>query len=149
VRLGFRPLLPIARFPSTEAAVKVAKLLQKAWDPLSFNVTDIQLISRTDDDFTIHNSDTVPREPGSEKMNNGTQNMAVTTSGEVEDVLKQRVFGCDAKVMLFGEEPEEELIEEDASLSMIVPEDETENDGIERSDFDLSSEWQGKSIDYD
>ena len=120
MRLGFRPLLPIARFPFAEAAVKVAKVLQKAWDPLSFHVTDIQFISRTDDDYTIHNSDTVACEPGSEKMNHATQNMAVTTSGEVEDVLKQRVFGCEAKVMLFGEEPEEELIEEDASLSMIV-----------------------------
>eukprot|EP00804_Cyclotella_cryptica_P014582 CCRYP_020644-RA/>CCRYP_020644-RA protein AED:0.00 eAED:0.00 QI:148/1/1/1/1/1/2/108/699 len=148
-RMGFRPLLPIARFPSVEAAVKVAKLLQKAWDPLSFNVTDIQFISRTDDDYTIHNGDTCARAAGSEQMNHATQNMAVTTSGEVEDVSKQRVFGCDAMVMLLGEEPEEELIEEDASLSMMLPEEETENHGIDSSNFELSSEWQGKSIDYD
>ncbi|KAL7516653.1 hypothetical protein ACHAWX_001644 [Stephanocyclus meneghinianus] len=148
-RTGFRPLLPIARFPSVEAAVKVAKLLQKAWDPLSFNVTDIQFISRTDDDCIVHNSDNFARGTGSEKMNHATQNIAVTTSGEVEDVSKQRVFGCDAMVMLLGEEPEEELIEEDASLSMIVPEEATENDDIDSSNFDLSSELHGNSIDYD
>jgi hypothetical protein len=145
--IGFRPLLPIARFPSVKAAVKIAKVLQKAWDPLSFNVTDIQFISRNDADFTTSNNGGYARGTGfgaAGKRSRATQSMAVTTSGEVEDVSKQGVFGCDAMVMLLGEEPEEELMEEDATLAMIV-DDESETDGFDDSDDAVLS---SQGIDY-
>ena len=45
----WRPLLLIARFPSVEQAVKIARVLQQSWDPLTFNVTDLQFVSRSDD----------------------------------------------------------------------------------------------------
>jgi hypothetical protein len=125
-REGWRPLLPIARFPSVKEAVKVAKVLQKSWHPLEFNVTDIQFISRSEDDIDSGNGLGASR-----NQDHATQSMAVTTSGEVDDVTKVGVFGCDAMVMLLGEEPEEEIIEDDATLSMIVAEgeDESNQDG--------------------
>ena len=45
----FRPLLPVARFSSVDAAVNVAKVLQRTWGPLTFNVNDVRFPSRDDD----------------------------------------------------------------------------------------------------
>ena len=149
---AWRPLLPISRFPSVKEAVKMAKVLQKSWYPLEFNVTDIQFISRNDDDFRNHNIHQ-SFEPGtgfgrSAKKSYATHSIGVTTSGEVEDVSKQGVFGCDAMVMLLGEEPEEEFMEDDATLSMLVPEDADKGDS---TDIELDGETQrmhGSNIDY-
>ena len=149
---AWRPLLPISRFPSVKEAVKMAKVLQKSWHPLEFNVTDVQFISRNDDDFRIHNIDE-NFEPGtgfgrSAKKSYQAHSIGVTTSGEVEDVSKQGVFGCDAMVMLIGEEPEEEFMEDDATLSMLAPEDVNVCDSI---DIDSDSETRrlhGTNIDY-
>jgi hypothetical protein len=168
----FRPLLPIARFASVDDAIKVAKILQQTWDPLTFNVTDIQFISRGDQDsLGPHNAHGDPSSTATGSSSNsrstsgvgfgnthgahsdmdipevrhrqkhGTlesqpsssskphhaaisasnhQRMALTSSGEVEDISRQRIYGCDAMVMLWGEEPEEEIMDEEASLSMIM-----------------------------
>ena len=148
----WRPLLPIARFPSVKEAVKIAKVLQKSWHPLEFTVTDIQFISRNDEDFINHNNGNF--EPGSGfgsmsgRKGQSTQNMAVTTSGEVEDVSQMGVFGCDAMVMLLGEEPEEELMEDDASLSMIVSEDNIESTVANGDNIDEGRLYQEADIDY-
>ena len=147
-REGWKPLLPIARFPSVKEAVQMAKVLQKSWHPLEFNVTDIQFISR-DDDFVNHNIANF--DPGSgfgtSKNTRTKRSIGLTTSGEVEDVSKQGVFGCDAMVMLLGEEPIEEFIEDGASLSMIVPEDESESSIINGNSLEESQVVQG-TIDY-
>ena len=147
-REGWKPLLPIARFPSVKEAVQMAKVLQKSWHPLEFNVTDIQFISR-DDDFINHNNANF--DPGSgfgtSKKTRTKRSIGLTASGEVEDVSKQGVFGCDAMVMLLGEEPIEEFIEDGASLSMIVPKDEAESNIIDSDSLDESPVMQGM-IDY-
>jgi len=154
----FRPLLPVARFSSVSAAVKVAKVLQRTWDPLSFNVTDVQFVSREDegggcaatgvmdlDEKELegiaevrhrrrrHESSSLSSSSTSSSLSSSSSStslnvnsndngatLALTSSGEVEDVSKQGIYGCDAMVMLLGEEPEEELMEEEASLSMIM-----------------------------
>jgi hypothetical protein len=147
----WRPLLPIARFTSVKEAIKIAKVLQKSWDPLEFTVTDIQFISRNEDDFSDHNNPNSNFEPGSEfrKKSYTTQSMAVTTSSEVEDVSLRGVYGCDAMVMLLGEEPEEELMEDDATLSMIVSKDEIEGTTNSSNCIEEGSvKSQAGSIDY-
>ncbi|KAL7535456.1 hypothetical protein ACHAXR_006508 [Thalassiosira sp. AJA248-18] len=170
----FRPLLPIARFPTVDAAIKIAKVLQQTWDPLTFNVTDIQFVSRYDESelllaggggggnkgddaatmTTMATTATTPvtttstsssssggvgfglnekhngiASSSSRIINDGAKDrMALTSSGEVEDVGKQGIYGCDAMVMLWGEEPEEELMEEEASLSMIMDDDDDDDE---------------------
>jgi len=42
----FRPLLTIGKFSTVTKAIKVAKRLQKMWEPLTFSVTDLHFISR-------------------------------------------------------------------------------------------------------
>ena len=169
----FKPLLPIARFATVSEAVKVAKILQQTWDPLTFNVTDLQFISRDDDSDSFiqqqHGSssgigfgstesrgsvgekqqqryesdiDDIPevrhrRKHGTLSTSSASsshQRMALTTSGEVEDISKQGIYGCDAMVMLLGEEPEESIMDEEASLTMVlnddVDDDEEEEVGI-------------------
>jgi len=164
----FKPLLPIARFATVSDAVKVAKILQQTWDPLTFNVTDLQFISRDDDSDKLvqqqqHGSSSVVGFGSTESRGGGVgtkksqqyesdiddipevryrrkhgtlsssssssaassshQRMALTTSGEVEDISKQGIYGCDAMVMLLGEEPEESIMDEEASLTMIMDDD--------------------------
>ena len=172
--VSFRPLLPIARFATVDAAVKVAKVLQKTWDPLTFNVTDIQFVSRdgggddggepvlvdgmkrkhrnhdtttakataaaTSSSGTGFDSRTISSKGSStqqqldmdipevrHRSKHGTlmtkDRMALTSSGEVEDVSKQGIYGCDAMVMLWGEEPDTDIMDEEASLSMIMDQD--------------------------
>jgi hypothetical protein len=175
--IKFKPLLPIARFPSVDAAVKVAKVLQRTWDPLTFNVTDIQFVSRQDDNTlhvnSFHSTSTsgvgfgdagktrsedwdIPevrhRRKHGTLSNDAANRMALTSSGEVEDVSKQGIYGCDAMVMLWGEEPEEELMEEEASLTMIMGDndDELENSGTDfNEDHTDELYYQTGDINYD
>jgi hypothetical protein len=151
----FRPLLPIGRFATVDDAVAVAKVLQSTWDPLTFNVTDIQFISRKvahDNEYEyfdpplggttsiaapntgqlggVMNSDSFSGGVGFGRTTTTSVNrMAITTSGEVEDVSRQGMYGCDAMVMLWGEEPEEELMDREASLAMMMDDDDDDNDG--------------------
>ena len=173
----FKPLLPIARFSSVDQAVKVAKVLQRTWDPLTFNVTDIQFVSRQDDNAlhvnSYHSTSTsgvgfgntgktqsedleIPevrhRKKHGTLSSEAANRMALTSSGEVEDVSDRGIYGCDAMVMLWGEEPEEELMDEEASLTMIMDDndDELENSA---SDFDEDHThelyYQAGDINYD
>lgn len=188
----FRPLLPIARFATVSDAVKVAKVLQQTWDPLTFNVTDIQFVSRDDSDLATpssggdtssttsngvgfgnknaHSDMDIPEVrhrqkhgtlsssmsagttlKGTTMKDNGShQRMALTTSGEVEDVSNLGIYGCDAMVMLWGEEPEEELMDEEASLSMIM--DDNQEGSGERSILNGNGDAAGVNngkINYD
>ena len=173
--IKFKPLLPIARFSSVDQAVKVAKILQCTWDPLTFNVTDIQFVSRQDDTTLQVNSYQSSRTSGvgfgntakaglddwdipevRHRKKHGTlssdttNRMALTSSGEVEDVSKQGVYGCDAMVMLWGEEPEEELMDEEASLTMIMDSNndaELEGSGLESHTEELY--YETGDINYD
>mmetsp|Transcript_30108 Transcript_30108/g.62538 ORF Transcript_30108/g.62538 Transcript_30108/m.62538 type:complete len:723 (-) Transcript_30108:100-2268(-) len=164
---NFRPLLPIGRFATVGEAVKIAKVLQKVWEPLTFNVTDVQFISREDEGAVMLNTAGVGfgNVPGKmdpsfwdipevrhrtkhgtlSSSNESTQRMALTSSGEVEDVSKQGVYGCDAMVMLLGEEPEEELMDEESSLSMLMDDEGGEEDGAGPVDH---TRQKGK-INYD
>ena len=169
--IKFKPLLPIARFASVDQAVKVAKILQRTWEPLTFNVTDIQFVSRQDDNVmqtnSYHGTSTsgvgfgnggkdqsggdweIPefrhRKKHGTLSSDATNRMALTSSGEVEDVSKQGIYGCDAMVMLWGEEPEEEWMEEEASLTMIMDDNDEE---LERSGSDDCNEDHTDELYY-
>ena len=42
----FRPVVPIAAFQTVSSAIGVARKLRKLWEPLTFNVADLNLLSR-------------------------------------------------------------------------------------------------------
>ena len=67
--------------------------------------------------------------------------MTGTAPGEVDDVSRRGVYGCDVMVMLLGEEPEEALIEDEASLSMMMMTADADDGGDEGGG--------GMTINYD
>ena len=98
---SFRPVLALARFPSVNAAVEAAQVLQAQWEPLSFEVTDLSIISRSDSDGP---SD------GYRRSDNDRSEVSIRrlqgTEFETESALlstKGR-FGCDALISLMGAE---------------------------------------------
>jgi len=101
---SFRPVLALARVPSVTAAVAVARNLQALWEPLTFNVTDLSIISRSDGDGP---SD-------SYGFDNRRSNVSIRrmqgTELESESALlsSKGRFGCDALVSLMGAESFEE-----------------------------------------
>ncbi|EJK65564.1 hypothetical protein THAOC_13559 [Thalassiosira oceanica] len=158
----FRPLLPLGRFQSVQEAMDIAKVLQRAWEPLSFTVTDIQFVSKEDELSSsgigfgnVENVDDIPevmhrRKHGTlESTGDYTNRMALTTSGEEDDISQKGMYGCDAMVMMWGEEPVEEFMDEEATLSMMVG-DSTEDDDFNLEDWieDDETPIYGK-IDYD
>lgn len=97
---GFRALVPIGAFSTVSQAVDMARRLKAVWDPLTFLVRDLHLIStglesaqeEIDDDF----SDS--REYALKQV----------TSEEQDLSTKIGQFGCDALVSLLGEEIEQD-----------------------------------------
>lgn len=117
---SFRPVIPLGRFSTVTRAVEVAKKLQKVWEPLTFRVSDLQLVSKTDqysfrsdldegknsaessDPYTIHvDEHGIPNLYENRELSlrrfHGTDgtNSILSTKGE---------FACDAMIMLQGEE---------------------------------------------
>jgi hypothetical protein len=98
---SFRPVLTLARFPSVNAAAEAAQILQAQWEPLSFEVTDLSIISRSSGDGP---SD------GYRRSDNDRSEVSIRrlqgTEFETESALlstKGR-FGCDALISLMGAE---------------------------------------------
>ena len=123
----FRPVLTLGRFESVSKAVRVAKALQEDWEPLTFRVTDLQIIS--EGDSTIHgdvyygndslnksetntsrnsaygidlDEDGVPIMPKNREL--AVRNKLHGTDESESLVTRRDVFGCDAMIMLYGEE---------------------------------------------
>lgn len=117
---SFRPVIPLGRFSTVSRAVQVAKKLQAVWEPLTFRVSDLHLVSKIEqhsfqsdldekknsvessDPYRIHvDEQGTPhlhenRELSLRKFHgtDGT-NSILSTKGE---------YGCDAMIMLEGEE---------------------------------------------
>ena len=133
----FRPVLPIGSFSSVQKAVDVARKLQKLWEPLSFNVTDLHLVSSYGSASTTERLN--KKQDDSDQINGNSQNgISYDENGQPilpenrelmfrqlhgtddsdndgEDKLlttRGDDFGCDAMIMLQGEEN-----------SLITPED--------------------------
>lgn len=116
----FRPVIPLGRFSTVTRAVDVAKKLQAVWEPLTFRVCDLHLVSKSDTSSTKMNENRddmksfnpykiyvdengVPTLPENKELNlrkfhgnDGTStNNILNSKGE---------YGCDAMIMLQGEE---------------------------------------------
>jgi len=158
----FRPILPIGSFPTVSSALKVAHKLQALWEPLTFNITDLHLISRGtggakkesfssssgqntnsngkfnyNDGDSIHKDDLdIPelqvrqgRYKKNQQRGNGISSPSLSTSHSNDDStssstkIEEKVYGCDAMIMLMGEEQLHLLDSEEGN--------ESENDDVE------------------
>ena len=78
----FRPIVAISAFPTVSSAMAVARKLKGLWEPLTFEVTDLHVLSCKDDEEGDH---AMP-----------------------QTVLKEATWRCDAKIKLMGEEIEQD-----------------------------------------
>lgn len=81
---SYRPLVPIGAFATVTEAIKMARKLRTLWNPLTFEVTDLQLVSL--------------RRSGSDQSNHHPYRGRDSASHNPPQV------GCDAIVMLMGQE---------------------------------------------
>ena len=102
---AYRPLVPIGGFSSVTSAVKFAKRLKGLWRPLTFTVTDLQFISDLSNDDARENP----------SGDNVLTKFAVNDPTGEENFEQSDQFGCDASVMLVGEE-----IEQDEDVNEIM-----------------------------
>lgn len=96
----FRAVVPIGSYPTVTSAVEMARKLKGLWDPVSFNVTDFHLISQEDESSTLEDDDF---------FDNGEYVLKKMTSWRHADIDEETLqsqgqYGCDALVMLCGEE---------------------------------------------
>ena len=110
---SFRPLVPIGNFPTVTSAVEKARKLKGLWDPLLFNVTDFHLIS-------YENEESMSENQLDEYSDNAEYNLKMTSwrhaDVEEETLTAKGQFGCDALVMLMGEEVD---TDEEGSKDMV------------------------------
>ena len=136
----YRPLLPIGRFATVAEAVKVARVMQKSWEQLCFNVTDLQFISRHYKEGGGNRRVGDDTDDSSSRSRVSVSASSSSSSGEVDDASRRGVYGCDVMISLRGEEPEEAIMEDDASLSMIM-------DDVD-DDSDDTNNGQKRPINY-
>jgi hypothetical protein len=137
--MGYRPLIPIASFESLPSAMTVARRLKGLWgDPLTFLVEDLHLISCRDDD----DEEKEVADPTIERMME----------------WRSVPWGCNAKIMLMGQEMEQDetwnddmvrkLVEEGSPGGMDISEDftilEDEDDSV--SELEM---WLDDDEDFD
>lgn len=112
----FRPIIPIASFDTVSEAIPVAQKLRKLWEPLTFEVTDLQILASQEhhDKEERTTRDPVDNYIQPKSRTQGSQNLE-----------KQCVMGCSALIMLYGEEMEmdDEMNSEIANLIAKTGED--------------------------
>ena len=90
----YRPVVPIAAFSNVNTAIKVARQLRSLWKPLSFNVTDLHMISSSSASTTA-TSTSHPNDFPDLSPTTRTSSAAATTTTTAQ-------YGCDALVTLMG-----------------------------------------------
>jgi hypothetical protein len=103
----FRPIIPIASFATVSAAIPVATRFRSIWDPLTWEVTDLQILTSSELES--------PGEGVAESEDDPVANWRPTRKKSVDS---PGVMGCSAMIMLHGEEMEmdDNLNEEVANL---------------------------------
>jgi hypothetical protein len=103
----YRPLIPVGSFESLPAALEVARRLKGLWgEPLTFQVKELHVISsRDDDDMIGANAPMLVENP---------EAMYYSTTKAMSD----EAWGCNAKIMLVGEELEEDESDQDLAAQM-------------------------------
>jgi hypothetical protein len=110
----FRPVIPIGGFASVTSAVNFARKLKGLWRPLTFEVTDLQFISEFKDD--------------TQAMGGGSSRDDLLTKASVNDPTGEETFeisdqfGCDAAVMLVGEEIEQDQDTNEIMVDLLLRE---------------------------
>ena len=85
----FRPAVPIAAFPTVTSAMEMARKLRQVWQrPLSFPVTDLHLMSSSSSSTAANNKN----------------HMSWLSQDDERHLSAAGQFGCNAMVMLRGEE---------------------------------------------
>lgn len=110
---SFRPIVPVGNFPTVTSAVEMARKLKGLWEPLPFNVTDFHLIS--------YENEAAPAENQFDEFSDNAEYNLKKISWrhvdiEEETLTTQGQFGCDALVMLKGEEVD---TDEEGSKEMV------------------------------
>jgi hypothetical protein len=143
IDVSFRPLIPISKFDSFQVALDVARRLKGLWGkPLTFQVKDLHLLSCGDPD-----DDGVPL--SAVGMHHHHQSAM--------DLLDQ-AWGCNARVMLLGEEVQQDekanqemvnrLVEEGEPGGMDISFDYTILDDEDESVSDIEK-WLNEDEDFD
>jgi hypothetical protein len=94
---AYRPLVPIGAFATVNEAIRMARKLRQLWNPLSFTVTDLQVVSMKgaegEDWFSS---------PSSSSPSSSAASSSGTTDRSFAANPPQ--MGCDAMIMLVGQE---------------------------------------------
>jgi hypothetical protein len=94
---AYRPLVPIGAFATVNEAIRMARKLRQLWNPLSFTVTDLQVVSMKgaegEDWFSS---------PSSSSSSSSSASPSGTTDRSFAANPPQ--MGCDAMIMLVGQE---------------------------------------------
>ncbi len=151
IDMGFRPLIPIANFDSFQSGMEVARRLKGLWGPpLTIRINDLHVLSCRDDDGD---------DSGSSVAMDWTENNGVDSGGTSKSALdfNTRPFGCNAKIMLVGQEAAQDeaanqkmvvkLLEEGEAGGMDISADYTILDDEEESTSDIER-WLDDD-DYD
>ena len=140
----FRPVVPIGSFPTVSSAIPVARKLRNLWEPLTFNVTDLHLLSssyrRLSENLAgfqqqeeqvdgllqeYYGRYNFQKQESSSSSSSGHHHQRETIEEELHFWSESATcgnnnnqFGCDALVSLIGEEVEmdQELNQEMANL---------------------------------
>jgi hypothetical protein len=121
----FRPLIPIASFPTVTQAIPVAKKLRQLWKPITWEVTDLQILTTLQyelrrEELENNSVDDDTRAPmkGLHSNNKFSQFRSSAAQKLSSSHRDENVMGCSALIMLFGEEMEmdHELNNEVANL---------------------------------
>jgi len=101
IDMGYRPLIPISKFDSFQAGMEVARRLKGLWgDPLTIDVKCLEILScKTMDESIGFNSKDADEWEGF-----GISNKDRFTQQTSAVEMKKEAWGCNAKIMLAGEE---------------------------------------------
>jgi hypothetical protein len=116
----YRPLVPIGAFGTVNEAIRMARKLRRLWNPLTFEVTDLQVLS-----MTTSSSSDFPRDVAGVEWD-GNDSPSASAAAAVAFSLSSRAssapssfsssserrsfvadppqMGCDAMIMLVGQE---------------------------------------------
>lgn len=133
---SFRPLIAIASYPSVDAAINVARKLKGLWDPLTFDVRELHCISQAID-RPKHD------EPGQQLYDPSifTDVHPKSSPSPASKSKNSAPFGCDAAIMLIGEEIEMDDLVNEELANYVMREGEAGGYGRNVDDLKLIEDW--------
>lgn len=162
----FRPMITLGRFSTVTKATEVAKKLQNVWEPLTFQVSDLHLVSKLHPSSLKSETEEIDDEKGIadpysiQVDKNGTptlqENRELTlrkfhgSEGSDSILTTKGEYGCDAMIMLSGEEhqlfknPEDD---EDEDLDDGFDDDSEEEEEEESSSLYLDKEDEDRIME--